>query len=166
MAIRLSPGTSKLSPFDIRWKIATRLTPGPVDHVRWQALPRYLFEDTEKAKAIFAHYVDGIPWEQTSLFYRNYAARFAAGGTVRGCATLKALVRQYNTRVDGLFADLRARGWGAKGTPIPVYLAQDNAIILGTAGNHRVAMARVLQLPGVVVKMVGRHPASSKTEIA
>lgn len=164
MAIRLSPDIVKVSPFDIRWKIAVRLARVTVDHARWETQPRYVFEATEKARAITAHFVHGTPWGETSLFSRNYAARFAAGGTVRGCATLKKLIAQYDTRVDGLFADLKAHGWSTRGTPIPVYVAHDDAMLLGTDGNHRMTMARILQLPAVVVRIIASHPDSTRAK--
>lgn len=121
--------------------------------------------ETEKHQSIVLRFVEGCPWEDTPLFQRIYAVRFASGDTVRGCESMAELVAHYNIRMDALFADMRTHGFrqmvgGRPTDPIPVYLADDNELVIGNQGNHRLAMAQVLHLDRVIVEIVGRHPAS------
>jgi hypothetical protein len=69
-----------------------------------------------KHRSIAQRYRGGVPWEKTDLF-RAYARRLAAGDHVRGARTMEQLLAQYYTRVDGMFADMKARGFRPRRRP-------------------------------------------------
>jgi hypothetical protein len=157
----LSRVIAKVAPEAVAWKVSADFVAEPIDHVRWSSLPRFAVDDTDKARAIRQRFVDGLPWDQTDLFRRIYAARFAAGEVIRGCASMAALLRQYDERVDGMHADMQANGYRDDADrPIPVYVSHDNAILMGNQGNHRLAMAKLLGVPRVTVAVVAQHPDS------
>lgn len=161
----MSRDIARVSPADIQWKLSVDFVSDPVDHARFRSLPRHAVDGTEKSQAIKQRYIDGLPWEQTDLFQRIYASRFAAGDIVRGCGSMRALLADYYQRVDAMFEDMRANGYrdaveGRDVVPIPVYIGHDDVILMGNQGNHRLAMAKVLGVDKVTVEIVGRHPES------
>src|SRR4029079_1484903 len=88
----------------------------------------------------------------------------------RGCRTIKALVGQYESRVDALHAHMRAHGYqrvvqGRETIPIPVYIAHDGEILTGNQGNHRLAIAQLLGLDYILVEVIGRHPDNARADL-
>jgi hypothetical protein len=135
-----------------------------VDHEAWRELPRHAIVETEKYVSIARHFLDGVPWRQTPLF-RIYRERLAQGESVRGSSSIGAISADYNTRVTALFEDMKANGFrsvvdGRPTSPIPVYIGHDGEMLLSNQGNHRLAIAKILNLDSIVVQIVGRHPAS------
>jgi hypothetical protein len=122
-----------------------------------------------KHRSIAQRYRGGVPWEKTDLF-RAYARRLAAGDHVRGARTMEQLLAQYYSRVDGMFADMEARGFvlgeGRHAYPLPALLigrpsaelGTGAVVFIGNQGNHRLAMAQVLGLKQFAGKVSCRHP--------
>jgi hypothetical protein len=163
----LSSDVIRIAPERLRFKLddVADLC-APVWSGDWDLTRRLPLAETAKHRAIVQHFRDGVPWAETALFREIYPVRFARGELVHGCTTLEALAAQYAERQDALFAHLRAHGFLERvdgvAVKIPVaYLARDGEVILGNDGNHRVAMAKVLGLPSVLVRIVTRHPAAS-----
>jgi hypothetical protein len=130
----------------------------------WDIERRHALEPNVKHRAIWQRFAEGARWEDTELFRVNYARRFAGQGLVRGEANIEALLAQYYTRVDGLFADLRKSGFrtGPK-IPLPVLLiGRGGEIFIGNQGNHRLAMAQVLGLKRFAGRVLCRHPLSRR----
>lgn len=124
------------------------------DREGWEALERYQLEQADKYRSVRQHFEQGEPWADTPLFQNIYRVRFANGETIRGCETWGDLERQYQSRVDGLFADMRRNGFRQDEPPIPVYIDAGGEILVGNQGNHRLAIAQVLRLPFVLVRIV------------
>jgi len=126
-------------------------------------LDRALVVDSIKYQSICKHFQDGVAWEDTELF-DFYTDRFRRGEVVRGADSLPRLKRQYETRVDPLFRDLRANGfriardlWG-RPTNVPhVHIGRGGEILYGTKGNHRLAMAKLLSIRVVPCHVRTRH---------
>lgn len=126
----------------------------------WDLERRYPVDDAVKHRSIAQRYRDGIRWEDTDLFACNYARRLDAGESVRGEWTMKDLLAQYYTRVDGLFADLKKNGFRAD-RPLPkLLIGRDGDIFIGNQGNHRLAMARVIGLSKIAGEILCRHSLS------
>lgn len=163
MAIRLSPGAVvSVYPADIRFKLSYDLDLSGVRGGDWDIIRRVELTRTAKHKSIVQHYVDGLPWMETDLFQGSYANRFKAGRRVRGTADLNELAVQYDERVDEMFASLKADGFcrevDNRPVPLPkVHIARDGEIILGNQGNHRLAMAKVIGLSEILVKVNTVH---------
>lgn len=162
-----------LDPARIRAKIS------PVDDLRgaiggeWDRDRVYPLAEAIKHRSIAQRYREGAGWEETDLFRDAYARRIAAGEGVRGAATMQALLEQYYTRVDGMFEDMRARGFrlgdGRQAWPLPTLLigrastsvGTGPEIFIGNQGNHRLAMAQILGLDRFAGRITCRHPQAA-----
>jgi hypothetical protein len=149
-----------VDPACIRFKIS------PHDDLRgeaggdWDVDRRWRLTDAVKHRAIAERYRDGKRWEETELFSHCYARRFEAGESVRGEATMKALLAQYYGRVDGMFAHLKRKGF-QDCHPLPIFLiGRDGEVFIGNQGNHRLAMAQVIGLDRFAGEIVCRHSLS------
>ena len=147
-----------VDPRVIRFKIS------PHDDLRgraggdWDVERRFPIGGSAKYRAIVERYSKGRLWEETDLFRDLYQRRFDAGENVRGESTMKALLTQYYTRVDGLFADMKRNGFVAKGNPpIRLLIGRGGEIFIGNQGNHRLAMAHVLKLERIAGEIICRH---------
>lgn len=110
----------------------------------WDLERRFPLAEAVKHRAISERYEKGRRWEETELFGSIYARRFAAGESVRGETTMKALLAQYYGRVDGMFESLRSEGFKVD-DPMPLFLlGRGGEVFIGNQGNHRLAMCRVL----------------------
>jgi len=153
----LSPAIAKVKPEQIRRKLYWDVSDDIPDD-KWPTLTRLDLATVDKHVSIALRYRDGMRWEETPLFRKTYAERFAKGQSIRGRRTEAELLAQYYGRVDAMYADMRANGFRLNSAPIPVYIAADGEILLGNQGNHRLAMAQVLGLPFVVVDVLGSQP--------
>jgi hypothetical protein len=125
----------------------------------WDFDRRFPLDNAIKHVAIAQRYLEGAAWEETALFRDAYAARIDRGESIRGCDTMRALLDQYYTRVDAMFADMKRRGFDASAGPLPTFLIGRNGeVFIGNQGNHRLAIARVLGLDRIAGKVVCRHP--------
>src|SRR5678815_5023991 len=140
--ILLSPAIAKVRPDAIRRKLYWDVTDDIPDD-KWPTLKRLDLATVDKHVSIAMRYRDGMRWEETPLFRKTYAERFAKGQSIRGRSTEAALLAQYYGRVDAMYADMQANGFRINSAPIPVYIAADGEILLSNQGNHRLAMAQV-----------------------
>jgi hypothetical protein len=149
-------------PAQIRFKISPH---GDLRGERggdWDIERRYPLADAVKHRAIHQRYAEGRRWEETDLFADTYRRRFESGETVRGEPTMEALLAQYYSRVDGMFADLKRNGFRENG-PLPkLLIGRDGEVFIGNQGNHRLAMAQVLGLPRIAGEILCRHSLSVK----
>ena len=147
----------RVSPFEIRHKLSCDLD--ETEAAAWGSNPYIPLDQTTKHKSIHQRYQEGKRWEETDLFLLRYSPRFRRGQMVRGCETFEDLVEQYYTRVDGLFEHMRKHGFQERVdrdlVPIPSVVVGPEGLILGNQGNHRIAMAKVLGLKEVVVRVLG-----------
>lgn len=148
-----------VAPEQIRFKISPHHDLNGIAGGDWDVLRRFPLAEAVKHRAIWERYSQGIHWEDTELFKVNYRRRFEAGDTVRGEATFDDLLRQYYTRVDGLFAAMKRDGFQL-GHALPVLLIGRDQVFIGNQGNHRLAMSQVLGLKRFAGKVLCRHPLS------
>jgi hypothetical protein len=151
-------------PEDIVFKIkgdhslhANDIRPGDWD------LRRSHVSKTSKFVSIIQHFRDGRPWDDTALF-ADYCDRINRGQLVRGTNNRQGLKRQYETRVDTAFEDMRANGFRiardilGRPTNLPhVHIGRNGEVIYGTRGNHRLAMAKLLSLRVIPCHVRARH---------
>ena len=117
--------------------------------------------DTIKYQSVEQHFAHGIDWEDTHLFRRKYADRIGRGEIVRGCITMTELK---GTTVDALYKSMKQRGFllpedGSRSTGyIPhVHIGRRGEILYGRAGNHRLAIAKILKLDRLACLVRARH---------
>lgn len=143
---------------------AMKLLPVPVMGGAWDRWVRHV-PMPPKYSGFLEHFRDGRPWEQTSLFRDYYAHVIAEGRSVLGFRNLEDLARYYEKRVDALFAAIRQQGFrthddaGRSLDPAHVYIGRTGQIIWGTSGTHRLAIARVLEMDRMPVRVAIRHTA-------
>lgn len=143
---------------DIKFKIT------PHDDLRgeaggdWDIERRYPLSQAVKHRGIAQRYVEKRRWEDTDLFTEAYARRIAEE-PIRGCSTMSALLEQYYTRVDGMFDQLRRKGFRAE-HPLPKFLIGRDQVFIGNQGNHRLAMAQILGIR-IAGEVLCRHSLSA-----
>lgn len=158
----MSSDVVKVSPHAIHRRISVDLSADMLNHHAWTTEIRTPLSEIEKHISIVQHFRDGIPWEDTPLFTNIYRRRFQTESQIRGCRTWEELVDQYRSRVEALYADMKQGGYRRMfdGRDITVYLTHDDEIVLGNQGNHRLAIAQLLDLDAIYVEVVARHPDS------
>ena len=146
-----------VDPSQIRFKIS------PHDDLRgtaggdWDLERRHPVEGSAKYRSIIERYSQGKPWEETDLFTDLYQRRFDKGESIRGEWTMRDLLSQYYTRVDGMFADLEKNGFRTHGCPLPkLLIGRGEEVFIGNQGNHRLAMAVVLDIK-IAGEILCRH---------
>jgi len=153
----------RVNPQRLRFKIdyihdlTSAIQPGD-----WDMARRMPLAETPKHKAFTQRFVNKLPWEETDLFKDIYARRFAEGQTVRGCKTIEELAAQYYREVDALYLDMRDYGFrgriNGEEVELPeVFIGRDGEVILSNQGNHRVAIAKLLNLPYILARVRTRH---------
>src|SRR5690606_26195910 len=107
--------------------------------------------DTAKYQSIEQHFVQGVPWQETPLFAK-YAHLIQSGKLARGRDTMERVLEDYQM-VDALYENMRDRGFvlpdPEKSRPedLPhVHIGRAGEILYGRAGNHRLAIAKILGL--------------------
>jgi hypothetical protein len=120
------------------------------------------FDQTDVWRAFRGRFVDGGAWEETA-FYRRVISQIAAGTPRWGCATkeqfrvrCEALDRLYDRIRDEGYKSQVELGTGAPVDEIRVGICRDGRLLLFD-GRHRLAIARILGLSEVPVRVVVRH---------
>lgn len=153
-------------PASIRFKLRSApiiaFRSSNVQYGEWD-LNRRKIEETAKFHSVMQHFRDGLDWEDTEIF-RRYAVRLGRGEVIRGCRTIAELKVVYRTDMNVLYQSLNRNGFllhqarKKKRNDLPhVYVARDGEIIFGSEGNHRLAMARLLEFDEIGCRVMGRH---------
>jgi hypothetical protein len=155
----------KIRPHLIRSKVQASLDlelyPNAILPGDWDLGP-IAVDDTFKHQSIRQHFVGGLPWRETELF-KIYADRIRNGKVVRGRRTLDELLEDYS-RIDALFEDMKRQGFSLpdrqqeKPGALPhVHIGRRGEILYGRAGNHRLAIAKILNLDFIPCLVRARH---------
>lgn len=118
--------------------------------------------NTDKYNGIRQHFSEGVPWQDTILFRREYAKRLCSQGTIKGVSTLSELAELYEKKYDMLFEQLKQKGFlsvddDERIGPVYIYLNRYGEIIYTSNGNHRLAMALLLGIEEIPVLVWWRH---------
>ncbi|MCJ7872514.1 hypothetical protein [Phaeobacter sp. J2-8] len=117
--------------------------------------------DSAKYLACRAHFVDGVAWQDTGLFERHLKI-IAKNGQSDECRTLDDLKRRYD-RIDALFETVKRAGQLRPRSTLPdrfrrehggifVHIDRNGRAIRSGGGEHRFAIARILNLPEIPVQ--------------
>lgn len=145
----------------------------PWDRARWLGtLPgdwdrqRAPLMSHPKQKALRRHLVDGVPWRETGL-YEIILKGIRERGMCDGCRNLRDIERRYSDldrTYDRIRADGRLRvpwelepGPSAQATGVRVRLDRQGRIMFAGRGNHRLALAKMLEHP-IPVALHIAHP--------
>jgi hypothetical protein len=124
----------------------------------WDLTRRVELADAVKHRAIYQHFVHGRPWIDTDLFRENYAERLLRE-PVKQQKTLKDLARLYEQTIDALFVDMKRNGFNRQRRLPRVVIGRDGEIFLTNQGNHRIAIAKILNISTIPCRVQCRHLA-------
>lgn len=146
----------------IEFKISPHHDLDDIEAGDWDKARRFPLSEAIKHRSIRQRYADGARWEDTDLFRESYQRRIDNGDHVRGAATMKALLDQYYTRVDGMARDMERRGFRVDAGPLPIFLiGRAGEVFIGNQGNHRLAIAQVFGLSQIAGRIICRHQSST-----
>lgn len=145
-----------IDPQKIRFKISPHDDLARFAAGDWDIERRFKLEETVKYRSLVQRYSEGRPWEKTDLFAQAYARRIVKE-PIRGESTMKGLLAQYYSRVDGMFEDLKANGFKANGALPKLLVGRGGETFIGNQGNHRLAMAHILKLHRFAGEIICRH---------
>ncbi|UMZ74717.1 hypothetical protein [Natranaerofaba carboxydovora] len=125
-------------------------------------------------KACKKHWIEGVPWEKTGR-YEAMLKNIYKRGDVDGCKTIEDVIHRYK-QLDNIFESVRKIGrlltreelegknrWFAKGRgEIEVFIDREGKPIHGEGGNHRLAMAKILDLDLIPATIGVVHPQGIK----
>ncbi|CAN5151738.1 hypothetical protein BH23GEM2_BH23GEM2_11530 [soil metagenome] len=168
----------------IHWVVGMRGVPrtswrriGSVESGDWD-LKLGEFDKLESYVGLYEHFVEGTPWRETVLF-RTVTARLATGTVEWGCMTADQFAERC-AEIDVLYETIRKSGYksqkelsasGRRTDPIShiqldrtLRLVDEIAVCLSRTGEflladgqHRLSLAKILQLPSVPLRVVVRH---------
>lgn len=128
----------------------------------------HAIEDDWDMRACREHFERGVAWDATDAYEHVMRGIAAQGGRKDGCATLDDVRQRYH-RLDALFEEARRerrlrsraqlpgpyfREWGG----VLVHIGAEGQPIFGRHGCHRMAVARILELPTIPAQLGVVHP--------
>ncbi len=126
------------------------------------------FSELDVFVAFRAHFLDGTPWQQTQ-FFQNTVSRIESGLFLWGCANSEAFQGRLAV-LDRLYQQIREQGYrpqsenirGFLGTArideVSVNLSRDGDLLFNN-GAHRLAIAKLLGIPRIPVRVTVCHAA-------
>jgi hypothetical protein len=128
-------------------------------HVRVTPKSRYL-EENLKYKAMFERFHEGKPWSETSLFRDHFAKIPRTRSLPMRAGNLTELEEKYEETYDRLFDEIKTTGFRSAHegvNPLYVCIGPQGGFYYTVDGNHRLAMAIVLKLDRIPVRVLRRH---------
>lgn len=135
------------------------------------------FTDRPVYRCLDAHFTEGVPWDQTE-YHRRKRRALERGRSTRGCTTVDDLP-DYFARIDALYEAIDTEGYKTQRTlarespaettrqnldaPTPgtneigVCIGRHGEPIRGYRGEHRLAIAKLLEIDRVPVQILVRH---------
>jgi hypothetical protein len=142
------------------WRLRKE-APGTILEGDWD-LPVTMITDSDKFRGVVERFSFGVDWEDTSLFRNRFSVQLKRTGEVGGMRSIEDLANYYREHVDRLYRIIETDGFQPPSirrriAPAYVYIGRSGEIIWGPGGNHRLAIAHVLQLETIPVIAHVRH---------
>lgn len=125
-----------------------------------------LLQESSTDRAVRQRYIEGVSWNQTPAF-RVKLRRIKEGKRIDGCSSRRELERRYE-RLDRVAESMALEGFRlirkTNGSLdfnqlLSVSFSRHGEPLLGTGGKHRLAIAKLLDLPSIPVLVFVRHEA-------
>lgn len=131
---------------------------GQVNRGNWKKMATPLLENF-KVRACFAHWIDGVSWEQTGVYTHVMQGIEKTGRPEEGCLTIDQIVNRYKN-LDLIFEKVnqcqklrsqkemrpwnnRFRGYGN----INIHIDEFGNPLFAGGGTHRLSIALILEIP-------------------
>lgn len=129
----------------------------------WDQPSDLKFEESNLFISMQDHFTNGVPWTETPFFQR--VVRQIEGGEVKwGCKTAEEFLERCKRDIDSLYETIQSEGYKTqrdlkrRSVSNEIRLAVDRrGRLMFLDGRHRLAIARLLGLQSVPVKIVLRH---------
>lgn len=114
-------------------------------------------------ESVTERYLNGVPWTETIIFQKKLAL-IEAGRRVDGCTSREQLLQRCD-RLDRLYRILQTEPYRCDLLPdgrpsldnVSVSIGRDGVFFFVHGGGHRLAMAKVLNLPEIPCLVIMRH---------
>ena len=135
-----------------------KITDGVWDRERPRKLQTHLL-----TQQLAEHFIEGRPWEQCVVWERKIG-KIREKGRIDGCRNKRELMERYQ-RLDRIYTEIRDQrhlsAADERGAPFTddlfVSIARDGSFLFGHGGSHRLAIAQLLNLPSIPVRVLMRH---------
>jgi len=121
------------------------------------------FEKLDVFESIYSHFIKEKSWDKTSL-YSRVSDEILDNKIKWGCKTPEEYLSRLNENIDSLYTDIKNNGFktqselGSSKTSDEVRVAIDrNGEVIFMDGRHRLAIAKILKLEKIPVKIILRH---------
>lgn len=124
-------------------------------------------ENNFKYEAVWEHFENNVPWEDTGLF-SEYSSILQEDGQADSYTSISELKDRYE-KIDAIFEDIRSNGFKSPSEinsgdiskkeqyDYPaVHITREGEIVFAD-GWHRFTIARVLELDEIPVRIIARH---------
>lgn len=107
------------------------------------------------------HFINNVDWYDTSLF-EKYKARLVRGKAL-GCSNIEEMRQRYLKKIDPLYNSIKQNGILLPEPNKPhidfiyVYIGRKGEILTGSGGNHRLSIAKLLEIEHIPVLVRIRH---------
>lgn len=152
----------ELSPNDIvnyYTSFDTRVDTGSIELGDWD---RNLspVEEKPRFRAVYSRYRDGCSWEETGII-DYYYDRIEECGRYDGCYSREDVEHRYQL-IDQMYESMQTDGYRVEEIDhwldhICVHITRNGEVVHAGNGNHRLAIAQVLELDTIPVRVVVRH---------
>ena len=129
-------------------------------------------EDKSMYQSFYLHFVRGIKWEETD-FYKQVICRIENGESIWGCSSAEEYGKRCE-KLDKLYANIKNNGLKSQETlkdgsllkenrilkkadEITILLGPEGEMIHYHSGNHRLSIAKLLNLDKIPVQILSRH---------
>jgi hypothetical protein len=123
--------------------------------------------DTGFYQAARAHFLEGVAWKDTPFVAETIAAVRSGASRWHSCRTPDDVLRRC-AEVEELYISISTNGYRPSPAPsffrwkklvdeIVVNIGRDGRLIHNSCGNHRLAVAKILKLDSVPVRVLLRH---------
>jgi hypothetical protein len=148
--------------YDGKWSMYGRIQDG-----NWDIECTHPFEEKENYQAMQSHFLEGVPWKKSGII-DHYWGRVQTEdrNSIHGCQTREELLNYYEG-IDGLFAEIQENGFRkiprtGRLDPrdydvVSVHIDRHGVFIFSGSGNHRLCIAKILEIDKIPVRILGRH---------
>ena len=130
---------------------------------KWDVALDEKFEELDVYESIRKHFLENQPWEETRL-YARVVLEMGKGQVKWGCKTPEQYLRRLKERIEPLYESMKEDGYltqtelssGKPSDEIRVAIDRKGELLF-MDGRHRLAIAKILGIEKIPVKIILRH---------